>query len=121
MPFLFDDDEGVIEFDFGDEGRVPRVGEIVLFKLRLLDVQTIREIRMGASTTKVIGNQVEVGQAYPMVIVRVWGDSPASCVNGHLLLDGQDTRWVTSVRHGGGEGEFLYSDERFQRATHGRP
>jgi hypothetical protein len=35
---------------------------------------------------------------YPLVITRVWSDNPAetTCVNGQVLLDGNDNLWVTS-------------------------
>jgi hypothetical protein len=43
-----------------------------------------------------IGNLVSVGDEFPMVIVRVWGDAPESAVNGQVLLDGCDVYWATS-------------------------
>jgi hypothetical protein len=44
-----------------------------------------------------IGNTVQEGETYPLVITRVWGDQPTSAFNGQLMLDGNDTYWVTSV------------------------
>ena len=44
-----------------------------------------------------IGNEVLMGQELPMIIVRVWNDT---CVNGQVLLDGNDTYWATSVLQG---------------------
>ena len=44
-----------------------------------------------------IGNAVEEGDAFPLVITRVWGDQPTSAFNGQLMLDGNDTFWVTST------------------------
>jgi hypothetical protein len=50
-----------------------------------------------------IGNQVSVGQHFPMIIVRVWNQEPG-CVNGQVLLDGCDTFWVCSKVP---DGEFI--------------
>jgi hypothetical protein len=33
---------------------------------------------------------------FPMIIVRTWGDTPESAVQGQVLLDGNDTYWATS-------------------------
>jgi len=44
-----------------------------------------------------IGNEVQEGQSYPMIIVRVWS---SSCVNGQVFLDGTDTLWALSVNKG---------------------
>lgn len=52
------------------------------------------------------GNQVSAGDIYPMVIVRVWGSTPESCVNGQVLLDGNDALWVTSRSQGSGEAQW---------------
>lgn len=49
-----------------------------------------------------VGNAVETGQTYPMVIVRCWGTTEESSVNGQVLLDGSDALWVTSVSQGDG-------------------
>ncbi len=47
-----------------------------------------------------IGNSATAGEQYPMVVTRVW--SPG-CVNGQVLLDGNDCFWATSVSEGTGE------------------
>lgn len=43
-----------------------------------------------------VGNAVNAGDVYPMVIVRVWPSETGS-VNGRVLLDGTDEYWTTSV------------------------
>jgi hypothetical protein len=48
-----------------------------------------------------IGNTVSAGDVFPMTVVRVW-DKASGCINGQVLLDGNDTYWATS-RHGGTE------------------
>jgi hypothetical protein len=47
-----------------------------------------------------IGNDVHEGETYPLVIVRVWPHefgAGVHAVNGQVLLDGNDTYWVTSA------------------------
>lgn len=46
------------------------------------------------------GNDVKAGDVFPMVIVKVWGDSDTSAVNGRVLLDGTDVFWASSVLQG---------------------
>jgi hypothetical protein len=82
-----------------DTRPVPTVGRIVLYQLCESDVAEINDRRTRAIAHKRQsdrGNQVEVGQVYPMLIVRVWGNTPGSCVNGRVVLDGHDVFWVTS-------------------------
>jgi hypothetical protein len=44
-----------------------------------------------------IGNSVEAGQVYPLIVTKVWS---AGCVNGQVLLDGNDCLWATSATEG---------------------
>jgi hypothetical protein len=55
-----------------------------------------------------VGNGVAKGDVFPMIIVRVWGTDPTSSVNGQVMLDGNDTYWVTSVTVGDGPGHFTW-------------
>lgn len=55
-----------------------------------------------------IGNIAREGDVYPMVIVRVWGTTATSAVNGQVLLDGNDSLWVTSVVVGDGPRRFTW-------------
>lgn len=88
------------------------IGRIVLYTLTADDAamvnrrrnQTapaeIRE-RIKAGTWPVgaqahIGNQEDAGSVRPMLVVRIW-DAPIQTINGQVLLDGNDTLWVTSV------------------------
>ena len=52
-----------------------------------------------------IGNEVQEGQIFPMVIVGIWSDT---CVNGQVFLDGCDQLWVTSVSQGNNPGYWNY-------------
>ena len=55
-----------------------------------------------------IGNEVREGDTYPMLIVQCWGDTPCSCVNGQVFLDGNDVLWATSVAVGEGPRTFSW-------------
>jgi hypothetical protein len=49
-----------------------------------------------------IGNGAKEGDTLPMLIVKCWGDTEISCVNGQVFLDGNDVLWATSVSVGEG-------------------
>lgn len=88
--------------------RAPKITDVVLYKLNEQDVAQIISARASRHHAH-HGNNVSRGQAYPMVIVRVWGSGESlAAVNGQVLLDGPDTHWVTSRHYGDGEGEFTY-------------
>lgn len=55
-----------------------------------------------------IGNEAHEGDAYPMLITRVWGETPTSAVNGQCFLDGNDVLWVTSAIVGEGPRSFSW-------------
>jgi hypothetical protein len=55
-----------------------------------------------------IGNNVQEGDIFPMMITRVWGDNPTSAVNGQAYLDGTDVLWVTSACVGEGPRTFSW-------------
>lgn len=44
-----------------------------------------------------IGNEIKLGDKYPMIITRIWSNN---CVNGQVFLDGNDCLWVTSATLG---------------------
>jgi len=96
--------------------QVPAVCRIVRYKLSAHDADVINRQRAAtaqsrsAGTTLLgvqthAGNVVEAGDVYPMVITRVWS---SQLVNGQVLLDGNDTHWVTSVKCGDGEREYAW-------------
>ena len=84
---------------------IPTPGRIVEYTLTEYDVATIAQQR-GNSANPTKGNHVAPGDTYPLVITRVWGSTEGSAVNGQVLLDGNDTLWVTSVSQGEGERRF---------------
>lgn len=49
-----------------------------------------------------IGNPISTGEHCPMMVVKVWDRQPDGgngCCNGQVLLDGNDSLWVTSRLH----------------------
>jgi len=106
---------------------IPTIGRIVHYTLSGADAEQINRRRDdaerwrlaqrkrtldGASpevtgSQKHIGNRAEAGQVYPMLIVRTWGSTPESVVNGQVFLDGNDVLWVTSVGQGDGERRWV--------------
>ncbi len=98
----------------------PTVGRVVHYTLTEQDAESINQRRkdttanLGSIKTNAlgyvahIGNKAEAGQVLPMTIVRVWGTTPESSVNGQVLLDGNDTLWVTSRSQGEGQGRWSW-------------
>lgn len=94
--------------------QAPSLGRIVLYTLTDHDADQINRRRSDAREHLAehqktangvqihVGNGVAAGDEYPLVITRVWGSSPGAAVNGQLLLDGNDTLWVTSTTEGEG-------------------
>ena len=80
---------------------IPTVGRIVHYTLSAQDAERVKFAR-GVVSAQQVGNDPEVGQVYPMLIVRCWGTTAESSVNGQVFLDGNDTLWVTSVGQGDG-------------------
>lgn len=87
----------------------PSIGRIVHYRLSEQNANEINRRREDASGNMMAhkqngngviihaGNPVSAGDIYPMVIVRTWGPDEHHAVNGQLLLDGNDTLWLTSV------------------------
>lgn len=86
---------------------IPTVGRTVLYTLNETDAELINLARSQPPFPRA-GNRAEAGQVYPMVIVRVWGDTPDAAVNGQVLLDGPDTYWATSRHLGAEPGTFAW-------------
>jgi hypothetical protein len=82
-------------------GPAPTIGRIVHYTLSEDDAKAIHKRRSDAAGLH-IGNAVDAGDVFPMMITRVWGDTPESAVNGQVLLDGTDVLWACSVQQGTG-------------------
>jgi len=101
------------------ENPVPSIGRIVHYCVSKEDAAAINRRRYHAhvhldehiaNSNGVqihVGNEVKEGDIFPMLITRVWGDTPTCCVNGQVMLDGNDLFWVTSAIVG--EGPRTYS------------
>lgn len=98
---------------------IPTIGRIVHYMLSEDDASAInrrrkhssqnswiRENKLGAQQH--VGNPVQAGDVFPMMIVKVWGTNDDSSVNGQVSLDGNDLFWVTSVSAGKGERHFQW-------------
>lgn len=85
---------------------IPTPGRIVAYTLTEQDAGQINKRRWDAHLSKIAseesgvvvhhGNVVAEGDVYPMIITRAWYATEDSPVNGQVLLDGNDTLWVTS-------------------------
>lgn len=108
--------------------QIPTVGRIVHYRLSAQDAEQVMRRRTNgksiadrlkssvssateedgviyawpAGAQAHIGNDVKEGDSFPMLIVRCWGDTASSCVNGQVFLDGNDVLWATSVSVGEG-------------------
>lgn len=99
---------------------VPTICRMVMYRLRPEEVRAVNKHRDDARTAMGdpkrpadgaqvhVGNHVNPGDEYPMMIARVWGSEPDSYVNGQVFLDGNDVLWVTSVKVGEGPGTFSW-------------
>lgn len=99
---------------------VPTIGRIVWYRMSVASAIEInqrrkdamgwrdwfRALKPGAQVH--VGNQVQAGDLYPAMIVRTWGDTPTSCVQLQVFLDGNDTFWATSVNVGTGDGTYQW-------------
>lgn len=84
---------------------IPTAGRIVEYTLTASDAEKVNLRRTHDAAlgyVAPIGNRVTEGNTYPMLIVRAWGDTEQSGVNGQVFLDGNGTLWVTSVSQGDG-------------------
>lgn len=102
----------------------PMIGRIVHYTLSAQDADAINRRRKDASNLRHahtydggtvrtgeqvhVGNSVCEGDVFPMLITRVWGDTPQSPVNGQVFLDGNDTYWVTSAMEGKGPRHYQW-------------
>lgn len=82
------------------------LGQIVFYTLTKRDADYINRVRAEASRKAVaektgvglvahVGEDVEAGQVFPMLITRVWSDTS---VDGQVHLNGNDLVWRQSVQ-----------------------
>lgn len=97
----------------------PTIGRIVLVALSAAMCEQINRRRTNGNSIKErmdegnwpagaqahIGNEVTEGEVFPMVITKVWSED---CVNGQVLLDGNDTFWGLSLQQGDEPGKWSW-------------
>ena len=90
-------------------------GRIVLYRLSAFDVETVRYQRNVVRKPDGYwpkGNPVDVGQAVPLLVARVWpseyGNEPG--VNGQAFLDGNDSLWICSAKEGNEPGQWQWPE-----------
>lgn len=100
--------------------QISTVGLIVLYRLTAQNAVEINRRRTSSASISDrirvgtwpigaqvhMGNSVQEGDVFPLLITKVWGDNADSVVNGQLFLDGNDVMWLTSVHAGEGAGFF---------------
>jgi hypothetical protein len=98
----------------------PTVGRIVSYTLSEQDARQINRRRLATlehgrrsedGTVRHVGSEVRGGEAFPLIVTRVWGSTPEGehVINGQLILDGNDTHWLTSVKYGTGPGTWKWA------------
>lgn len=98
------------------ENPVPSIGRIVHYTPGKEDAEAINRRRFQVNEQVAnfkgvqihAGNEVKEGDVFPMMITRIWGDTPESCVNGQVFLDGNDLFWVTSAQVGEGPRTYCW-------------
>jgi hypothetical protein len=100
----------------------PTIGRIVHYQLSEGDAEAINrrrrdalrhmgEHQMNATGVMVhVGNTVQPGDTFPMVITKIWGSGPDALVSGQVMLDGSDLYWATSVHVGPEAGSWMWPE-----------
>ena len=99
----------------------PSIGRFVHYKLNQQDADAINKRRADFNRTvgrqrqalddgwqAHVGNAVKAGETFPALVVRRWGETPESCIQLQVFLDGNDTYWATSVNEGDGERQWSW-------------
>lgn len=89
------------------------LGKIVFVKITADQAEMINRRREDYNKTEVpawplgaqahVGNATKEGDEYPMIVTREWSEG---YFNGQLMLDGNDTLWMTSVLQGSELGQW---------------
>lgn len=85
------------------------MGRSVFYTLTEDDARRIHEERQRKHELGLAygGNGAYAGQVYPFVVTRIFPGDLEHC-NGQVLLDGNDTLWVTSVKEGTAPGTWFW-------------
>lgn len=71
-----------------------RIVDYVLSQADCDQIKALRRSSFEAGGSGRVGNEPRPGDVVPLVVVREW--TPDYSVNGQIVLDGNDTLWVTS-------------------------
>jgi len=102
-------------------------GRIVLYKLSGDDAEQINRRRTNSASIADrlsketwprgaqahIGNEHRAGDVVPVIVVHVWPDEYGpgfEGFNGQAFLDGNDTLWVTSIKEGPEQGQWMWPE-----------
>ena len=103
---------------------IPSIGRVVHIRLSAQCATEVNRRRKGAQEKAAdvrsgrvlmqhgeqihIGNSVQEGDEFPMLICRVWAEiaTETTAVNGQVFLDGNDVLWATSVSQGDKPGQW---------------
>lgn len=81
-------------------------GDVVRINRRRSDEKAHRDTRDHDGAIVHVGNEVREGDYLPLHITRVWPGG--GLLNGQVILDGNDTLWVTSVAEGSEPGTWTW-------------
>lgn len=101
----------------------PAIGRTVHYLLTETDAQAINRRRTSGTNIAErirerlwpvgaqahIGNDVQAGDEFPMMMTRIWGSG--SMVNGQVFLDGNDVFWAASVHEGNVNGAWHWPEK----------
>ena len=85
------------------------VGDIVLYRLSHADALRVVHQRMRCTYDLFGGKDVNAGDIAPMVVTTVEPEADGRILrlNGHVLLDGNDSLWVAHATFGAGDGSWM--------------
>lgn len=102
----------------------PTRGRIVHYRFTSADADAINRRRGPGRPSRIhgwpetaqahVGNPVVAGRTAPMIIVCVFPNEYGAGVpgvNGQVLLDGNDSLWVTSIEEGDAPGQWSWEPE----------
>ncbi len=118
--------DNIVKEEIKEIKQIPTIGRIVHYKLSEQNVAEIMRRRTTGASIKErmeekastvatwpqgaqahIGNDVMIGDVFPMMITKVWSEA-SSLVSGQVFLDGCDVLWVVSVTEGDSPGCFSW-------------
>ena len=87
-----------------------QLGDIVLYQLTDIDAYNLNLLYVHDYYNPKGGYQVHVGSpvskgdVVPMIVTKVWS---SICVNGQVILDGNDSLWMVRIDTGEGPGYWI--------------